>query len=220
MTTMRLQDLIQVWRVSEKSNIFPPIATDRELELTESKLGFQLPAPLSDLYRLCNGIYLLNGNLHIYPLEEAEQSSGVSSASEKLRSWGWPIPHEVLVFGDNGGDELFGIWLPDTQGKVFEHPILVIGEIFEPRCMAIEATGLFPFLLGWTAYYCLLYEAESSLLDALGLPESLRFNPDEVDDTVFARLRQWADPNLPDPNPDPYRHGYDTESLMSILNKS
>ncbi len=187
MTVMKLHNLIQVWRLSEKSNIFPPIATERELELAESKLGFQLPVPLRDLYRLCYGIYLLNGNLHIYPFEETEQSSGLSSASEKLRSWDWPIPNEVLVFGDNGGDELFGIWLPDTQGKVFTHPILVIGEIFEPRCMAIEATGLVPFLLGWTAYYFLLYEVENSLLDELGLPESLRLI-----------RRRWTIPFLPD----------------------
>ena len=84
--------------------------------------------------------------------------------------------------------------------------------------MAIEATGLVPFLLGWTAYYSMLCEAESSILNSLGLPESLRFRPDEMDDNVFASIRQWADPNLQDSHPDPYRHGYDAKSLMSIFN--
>ena len=219
MTTMKLQTLVQAWRSSEKSNLFPPGATDLELELAESKLGFQLPSTFRELYRLFNGANLLNGNLQIYPLEETDHSLGLSSGSEKLRSWDWPIPNEGLVFGDNGSDDHFGMWLPKIQGKIFNHPILRIGEIFEPRCMAIEATGLVPFLLGWTAYYSLLYEAENPLLDVLGLPEILRFNPDEMDDP-FTRIRQWADPNLPDSSPDPYSHGHDIKSLISIFDMS
>jgi hypothetical protein len=213
MSKMLLQDLIQVWRLSEKFNSFHRAATDHDLEIAESKLGFRLPSVLRSLYHLSNGMELLEGNLQILPLVETDSKMGLSSASDKLRSWGCPIPDEVLVFGHNGADEQFGTWLPEIKGNVFSHPIVVIGEIFEPQCMAIEATGLIPFLLGWTAYYLMLYEAESYVLDALGLPQSLRFREDEMDENVFAKLRQWADPKLLDLNPDPYRHGLDGERL-------
>jgi len=215
---MQFQRLIKAWRASESLHKINSRATDYDLELAEAALGFPLPDSLRELYQFSDGIYLLEGNLQIHPLQETNGVDGLSTASSaNLRKWGWQVPIEVLAFGNNGGDEQPGIWLPEVQGSAFKHPILEIGEIFEPQSMAILATDLESFLVGWTAYYSMLCEADSSALDMLGVPDTLRFKSDDLDGEVFARLRQWADPHLPDPYPDPYRKPYDAEGLRKFF---
>ncbi len=212
-----LADLIRVWILSRDHHTFMPPASEKALQRAEKELGRPIPRPLRELYRFSDGLDLFAGNLQIYPLREGEGQLGLVSASARLRAWGWPIPEEVWVFGDDGSDELLGIWLPETGREGFDHPVLLIGEIFEPKCMAVAGTSLSAFLRGWTAFYLLAYEADPMALDLLGLPESLRYGANELDDEHFVEILRWADPGLPDPDPDPYRRGLDGEDLKRLF---
>lgn len=212
---MILMSLIQAWSLSPDLNSIPAHANEHDLRSAEKRIGHRLPPSLRELYGITNGPYLLSGNLRIFPMHPAETGLGLISASEQLREWKWPIPEEVLVFADDGSEGLFGIWLPETRSEGLGHPIVEIGSVFEPECMAIAGTDLAPFLLGWTAYYSLLLEADHHVLDAIGVPPSLR--DEELDDELFAQLRRWADPGLPDPYPDPYEKGHSAQQLTNLL---
>lgn len=214
---MNLQKLIRAWQHSATLHRFLPPASEEELQHAETILNYRLPESLRELYLFSNGAELLQGNLQILPLEAEETSMGLTTATPQLREWHWQIPSEVLVFGDDGSDSLFGIWLPEARHPKFEHPVLEIGTIFGPQCMAVVGTGFLPFLYGWTTFYLMLLEADSMALDAIELPASLRVRSDELDDEVFARLRKWADPDLPNYHPDPYRQGHDVEGLWTLF---
>ena len=59
------------------------------------------------------GEELYGGNLRIYPLEATDpETLTVANASDKLRSWDWPVPDEMVIFGDNGQSDSFGLWAP------------------------------------------------------------------------------------------------------------
>jgi SMI1 / KNR4 family (SUKH-1) len=213
------QELIHAWQISSKLHKFGQPVSEEELRDAETIMGYKIPEPLREFYRFSNGAYLLRGNLSIFPLIASVTNRGLTTATQQLREWQWPIPDEILVFGDDGSDSLFGIWIPATHNPIYQHPILEIGEIFEPQCMAIVGTGLLSFLLGRTAFYLMVYGAGLSALDAIDLPESLRVPEDEQDSELFARLYHWADPDLPSYHPDPYKQGYDAESLTRIFNQ-
>ncbi len=126
------------------------------------------------------------------------------------------------MFGDNGGDELFGVSLPRTGSSIFSSPIVQIAEIRDdPCCMAIAGTSLVPFLVGRTAFYLLTEEERSTAaLDELGLPEGLRFDAEEMEDDHFAILTQWAAPQLPEPDVDPYKSKYDSAAIKKLFSDS
>jgi hypothetical protein len=195
-----------------------------------------LPGPLREFYRFSNGASLLGGDLQIHtlqpetrkidkpfvnPFRPAEPPStqyttrALATETTFLREHDWPISAEVLVFGGDGSDSLFGIWLPKTAGSVFEHPIVEIGEIFDtPKNMAVVGTSLLRFLYSRTADYLLLHRADDGALDAIGVPKNLRSDPA---DPPLSRIRKWADPNLPDPEPDPYKRGFDAAELRRLF---
>jgi hypothetical protein len=212
---MDINQLIKAWNLSSKLHTFHAPASEQELQMTEKELGCYLPSSLRELYLLSNGLNLLHGNLNIYPLRE-DNDFALTTASRKLKEYHPQLPSAVIVFGNDGSDELFGLWLPRTEGKVAKHPVLGIGE-FDPKNMAIMATDILPFLYGWTAYYLMLYKADNAVLDAIGLPQALRYKDYELDDETFAQLRKWADPMLPDPHPDPYRHSCNVEDLTRLF---
>jgi hypothetical protein len=91
--------------------------------------------------------------------------------------------------------------------------VLEIAEKFYGPNMAVISTDLLPFLYGWSLYYLSLLEADSIALDVLGVPYSLRFSADDLDDMHFAEIRSGADPSIPDQSPDPYTQGHDAEGL-------
>ena len=133
-------------------------------------------------------MYLLEGNLSIYPLFGSGNDLGLTNASAKLREWNWPIPMEVLVFGNNGSDDLFGLWYTGTQSHIFRCPVLQIGEIFLGPNMAVAGTDLVPFLYGWSLYYLILLEAETISLDILEAPNFLRFSAKDLADEYFVEI--------------------------------
>jgi hypothetical protein len=211
---MDWQHLFRAWRLSAPLHKFGPPAAEEEIHRAEAKLGIRLPESLRTLYRFCNGGDLLAGNLRIHPLECADDDFSLVTATDAMREYHWSVPEEVLQFGGNGSEETFGIWLPETPGTPFDHPILDTGEIFDAESLAVVGTSLLPFLYYWTAYYVTLYEGETAALDALGLPEPLRSDPYDVD---MPALCAWADPNLPDHAPSPYERGLDAEGLWTLF---
>ena len=143
------------------------------------------------------------------------------------------------MFANNGGEESFGIWLDDCNNPSFNHPIIEVGEFpDDPRCMGVAGTNLLSFLRGFSAYH--LTEAEmdrdfrgedilpiKKALDMLLVPQSLRGEDfdesphfDKIStggDTRFSALRQWADPNLPDPYGDSYSQQYTIADLKKLF---
>ena len=117
---------------------------------------------------------------------------GLTAVNEKFNEWGWHISPEVQLFAGDGGGDHFGIWLPETESKIFDHPIIEIGQIFEPGCMGVVGTNLTSFLLGRTVW--------SLLLDKLQVPQRIRsFKPFGNDtERQYLEIIKWADPLLPD----------------------
>jgi len=137
----------------------------------------------------------VGGNLNFVPLESSDDSElTLMNLSSKLREGKWSVPEELLLFGDDGSDSQFGLWLPEGAALVDDCPVIELGET---ESMAIAGTSLRRFLKGRTAYYLLLDEAPGKSLDALGLPTELR--TDDPDDDDFARITKWADPGIPYP---------------------
>jgi cell wall assembly regulator SMI1 len=214
---MPLQDLFQAWKHSSKLHILNPPASEEEITKAENILGYKLPTSLKEIYRFSNGASLIEGNLNILPLINEENKLSLINSTAKMREWHWQIPNEVLIFGDNGGDSQFGIWLPDIENKKYINPIIEFGEMETKQCMALVGTELFTFLTYWTAYYLLLCEADISSLEDIGVPKTIRPSSDVLNDDHFAMLRKWADPNLPDYYPDPYKQRFDVERLMEVF---
>lgn len=212
---MELTSLINSWTLSQPLHTFYLPAAEAEVLAVEKEIGHKVPSSLRGLYLFSNGLNLLGSNLNVYPLRKSESRwAGLSNLSTQLRDWKWSVPAEVLIFADNGAELYFGVWLPETQSETFRNPIIEVGE-GQGHCMSIVGTNLISFLVGWTAYYLLMYKAESAALDAIALPHSLRDRG--LDDELFADLRRWADPGLPDPYPDPYRKGYTVEAFKKLF---
>jgi hypothetical protein len=140
-----------------------------------------------DALRELAGRELFGGNLRIYPLAATDpETLTVANASDKLRSWDWPVPDEMVIFGDNGQSDSFGLWLPLDGGA---RPIVVqIGEVFEDACLAVVGDDFESFLRGWGDYYTQLTSRD-------------------LDDDDFYEILGRANPGLPDPRPDPYERG-------------
>jgi hypothetical protein len=201
-----IDHLLEAWRLSPVRNDLQPGASDEEIAAAEADLGRSLPEAARALYRAADGASLLGGNLNVNPLRA--ERFGVVVLSDWLRSVKWTIPEELVVFGDNGADDSFGLWLPRGRRDDDPAPVIQIAEVGDG--LAIAGTSLVQFLIGWSAYY-LLDEGAESALSALGVPE--RLWGAEPDDEAFAELLRWADPELSDPLPDPYGRPVDVETL-------
>jgi hypothetical protein len=159
------------------------------------------------LYTMSDGLSLLHGNLNIYPLRAHETGlaligSSAVSLSDELREYEWRIPEELVVFGDNGGDE---------RAEGGEAAL----ELEERDGFAVIGTDLPKFLTSWSAYYLLLLEADTAALEALGVPE--RFWTREPDDSLMSDLLAWADPRLPDGDPHPYQRPVVAHALREMF---
>jgi SMI1/KNR4 family protein SUKH-1 len=192
-----LNKLIEAWELSPSLHNMQPGASDDELDRAERTLGQRLSEALRQLYRYSNGLRLCRGSLTFYPL--SGDSLTLTSATTQLREWRWPIPEEVLVVGANGGGEPYGVWLPPSR---FPLPVVQVGAIFKPDCLALVATGLVPFLLVQTAGYLLCAGDQPGALEVLGVPR--RIQSAQVGTDTMTELRRWADPKLPNPAADVY----------------
>jgi hypothetical protein len=203
--------LLTSWRLSASLHQLSPGATSVRIQQFEGAVGWHLPAEWRGLYLLSDGGSLLEGNLTFYPLDGADLS--LRNASTAHRAWEWPVPAELWLAGDNGAGEPFGLWLPAaTDGTA---PVVSIGQIFEPECLAVAGSSLLAFLLARTAYYLLLCEAPSEALDAIGLPLALRAK--SPDDDTWLAIGRWADPARPGSSDDPYSAALDAPAANALL---
>ena|SRR5687768_3913882 len=161
---------------------------------------------------MSNGFEALRGNLRVEPL--SGDDSGLVGFGDRLRGWGWPISRELLMIGGTGGDDLLGLWYPENSSPDGPTPVIMVGSVFEPACLALAGTDLPQFLNAWTAFYLVLLEAPSRALVAIGLPGELWKIDDELGMTPFF---SWADPALPDPDPNPYERGMDAAGIQALL---
>jgi hypothetical protein len=163
--------------------------SDSEWADTQRALDRQLPADLRELLTELGDEDLLGGNLRVYPLVPPageDDALALTTASDLLRSWDWPVPDEMVIFGSNGQGESFGVWVP-KHGDA--RPIVVeIGEVFEDACIAVVGDDLQSFVRGWSDYYTQLGDRD-------------------LDDDEFYEILGRANPGLPDPRPDPYERG-------------
>ena len=214
-----LVSILESWALSSVPEEWGQGASDAELREAERTLKVRLPSALRGIYQVSDGLSILGGNLNFHPLEPTQARLGLTNASDKLREWKWPIPQELLVFGDNGADELFGLWLLGAPDQRISSPVVEVGEIFKAKAFAVVGTDLCRFLKAWTAFYTLRDVQEETVepeaLDVLGVPNELREDAD--DEHLFRRFFAWADPDLPDVNPDPYKRGVTAVNLRRMF---
>ena len=173
-----------------------PAISGAEWSSVEEALGRPLPEELREFLEEAADREMLGGNLKVYPLvppEGDEEALALTTASGLLRSWDWPVPDEMVVFGDNGQGDSFGLWLPRDGGA---RPIVVqIGEVFEDACLAVVGDDLDSFVRGWTDYYTQLGDRD-------------------LDEEAFYEILGRANPGLPDPRPDPYERGLTAAQIV------
>jgi hypothetical protein len=210
-----LSYVLRAWDLSSELHEPAPAASRDEVAHAEHALGRSLPDTARALYSTTNGGSFLNGNFNLHPLlpdPKDEAALSLTTASGLLRSWEWPVPEDLVVFGDNGAGEQFGLWLPDEEAR----PLVVeVGQVFDEPGLAIVGDDLGRFLLGWTAYYLSLLGDEcdtSGAVDALGLPRELRALDDGCTDEEFFAILRWANPGL-SRLPDPYDQGITAEQV-------
>ena len=215
---MTLQTLIDSWVTSDPSRTWKPPATESEIRAAEEQIGYPLPSSLRELYRFSNGDEIVRGFVFLFSItpNPPDDYIGLTEVNEKFNEWGWHIPQEVRLFAGNGGDDHFGIWLPETSSEIFNHPIIEVGEISEPGCMGVVGTNLTSFLLG-RMVWSLLFDIDDledskepnardrlmqvhTALDMLKVPQRFRCVDPLRDDPErqFLQIIKWADPLLPD----------------------
>ena len=209
-----LRPVIDCWSIIGDIDRDTVGVSDTEIDKAEQLLSRKLTVELRALYQISNGLSLLAGNLEIVPLFGESEDFGLTNYSNLLRKWDWPVPDELIIFGGNGSSDVLGIWLPKDSLQIIAQPVVMLGEVFEPRCMAIVGTSLCNFLRVWSAYYT--YDNADSL-DALGVPPELRNF--EEDDALLAALYAWGDPAIPNCIPDPYTAGLISEEINEICAK-
>jgi len=216
-----LQPIATAWSLSMERpwggpwHEFPAGATESQLKDAEAKLGRSLPPAFRALYRFSDGMSLVDGNLNIRPLDTGDDMCLVAH-SDFLRGCDWPIPDELVVFGDNGSDDLFGVWLPRDGAPEAPHPIICVGSIFEAGSFAVYGTDLPRFLRAWCGFYLLAFAEEPCpALDALGLPMNIREGERDSDE-AFAACFAWADPGLPHIPPDPYEQRLSADDIRKM----
>ncbi len=212
MTTPDIPRVLRAWRAAGAHVDLAEPADEALVARAESELGLPLPPAVRDLYAASNGMSLASGDLLLHPLVGPE---GVTTASRRLRSWDWPVPEELLVLGDNGGDEVIGVWVVPEARRTL---VVMMGSPTEEPDLAVLGTSLGGFLAAWSAYFLPLGDpgddpAVADCLAELGAPAPLT-SPD--DEEHFLRLLAWASPGLPDPRPDPYERPVSPAELTRL----
>jgi hypothetical protein len=173
---LTIEVVLKAWRASAALHDgLRPGAAAEQLDETELMLRRRLPATFRAVYEFSNGIGVVGSNTLFYSLDELATPG--ESAADRLRKEGWPLPDELVVFGGDGLDGRFGLWLPEGSKRRESAPVIGLGEIFEEACMAVAGTGVVPFLAARTAYYLRVYEEAADTtpaLDVLGVPAHLR----------------------------------------------
>ena len=199
--TEKMHLVLKAWDLARDLNYFypvPPVPSD-VIAQAEAALGYLLPESMRTLYMVHNGGGYLGGNVNQWPLLPTDDNPlAIMTGTQQLREWQWDLPPELLVFGDDGSDGTFGLWMDKrTQPEPFVVEVDGTGGAF-----AIVGDDLASFLLGRSAYYLMLYSDyfdPDRALDVLEVPEYLRRN--DFDDEHYYDIQRWANPGLPDVDP-------------------
>jgi len=218
-TGAAIGQVLDAWALSAAMHEPEPAMSEADLERAERGLGRQLPADARAVYRMANGGAFLQGNLMLYPLLSAgaDETLALTTAAGLLRSWGWSVADELVVFGDDGSDDLFGLWLPadgPARGLVVQ-----MAEGFDDASLAVVGTDLAGFLRAWTAFYVLVagdFDGSAAALDVLGVPPALRAAGESASEDELRALLAWASPGLPDSRPDPYARGLTAGQVRAL----
>lgn len=197
----------------------PSGATKDAIAAAERTLGFTFPPELLKLYTAFDGGYFVGGNFNLLPLiPKSDGDLALTTASDFLRTWDWPAPPELVVFGNDGSDEQYGLWITDPP--VERPPVIDMGAVFEDESFAVAGDDLASFLAGHCGFHLVTYFQEgydlAAALEALGVPKHLReMNPNS--DRAYVAFLNWASPNLPDKSPDPYERGITREQINAFV---
>lgn len=210
--------ILDAWTATEDMHRPDPAATPDSLTAAEHAIGRRLPQAFRELYLVHDGGGWLGHNLNLLQLDDGNEAGegSVTRAAAAYRGFGWPVPDEVVVIGNDGAGDIFGLWLPEED----ERPLVVtIGAIFEPGCMGIAGQDLNAFLRARTAYYLLPPdEATTAGLDALDVPAELRHL--DPDDTTWAQINEWASPTAPHSLMDAYEARLTAADLHRIASEA
>jgi hypothetical protein len=138
----------------------------------------------------------------------------LSRVTPWLRESNWPIPESVLIFGSTGTGEPIGLWTGPHSHR-FPEPVVQVGAIFEPACMAVSASTISALLHFVTAHGLHMRGFASVLSDELGVLQSL-VGLDPGDERAWAGLFLWADPAGFEIVDDPYENPLDAGSLERL----
>lgn len=221
-----MRKVLKAWALSEElhQGVKPGVSA-ADLATAEKMLGRSLPAEVRELYSTYDGGEFMGSNLNIWNLlPTPDEEFAFTTAGRLMRSWHWPIPDEVAMFGGDGSDGNFGLWLP--KDETARNLAIEFAEAADPDDMAIVGDDLASFLAARTA--CLLvsfafvdaydaYDLEPAL-NALDVPIALRAMSENEADSAegMHRFLRWASPNLPDPHPDPFKGGLTAERIAEI----
>jgi hypothetical protein len=218
-TTFHIRQIVTAWSLATQvSHGSPGPATPAALAEAERLLGHALPPDLRELYAAYDGGDFLGGNINLLPLNPTTSDGyALSTASDRLREWRWSVPQELLIFGGNGSELSYGLWI---DNPLVEDPLIVA--LSEDHGLAVIGDSLARFLAGHSAYNLLLYATDGydlePALDALEVPAQLR-SPERMDDATYDRLLNWANPNLPDKEPDPYARSMTRDQINEIARR-
>jgi hypothetical protein len=198
--SIRIGQVVTAWSLATQvSRGSPGGATSTALAAAERTLFHPLPPDLRELYGAYDGGDFLGGNINLLPIHPTTGDDyALTTAADLLRAWQWTVPHELLIFGGNGSEMEYGLWRRDPHVR---NPLIVA--IGEAQGLAVVGDSLAGFLAGHSAYYLLIYATQGYDLEpAL----------DALDD----RLLNWANPNLPDKEPDPYARSLSRDQINEI----
>lgn len=209
--------ILDAWAATAGRHAPNPAATPDSVTAAEHVIGRRLPPAFRELYLVHDGGGWLGHNLNLLPLDDGNEAGegSVTRAAAAFRRFGWPVPDEVVVIGDDGAGDIFGLWLPDEE----EHPLVVtIGAVFEPGCMGIAGQDVNAFLRARTAYYLLPPDDTTTAgLDALDVPVELQ--PPDPDDTAWTQINVWASPMVAPSSMDAYEARLTAADLHRIASK-
>jgi len=201
--------------------------SDESLDALEAALGRSLPPEVRAAYGvLGGGTSLAGGSLVLEAFFAGE--APVATHTDDLREWEWKIPIDVVVFGGDGGGQVFGLWLPTSATR--RHPVLRLecGDDDGPD-MGIVAQDLPAFLAAEIASVPWEDDVADVVRRTLGLPEPLVealgrgidedvASPDAERQTIDPVLR-WASPEVPEVAYDIYASRTTAEDVARIADR-
>jgi hypothetical protein len=182
-----------------------------DIENFESFHHMKLPPEILAFYGTTNSLHVFNNCLRIEPLI-SENGFSVSNASDLHRSWQWPVPLEMYIFGDDGSGSPFGFWISGNTPGIT--PIVQMGEIFEPECMTICALSFSSFLISQFSFRLLEEDRENIDIVKKFVPN---MKSGVQSDGLLKEVSIAIDPSLEKLHLDPYEDKLSREDIEEFI---